>query len=36
MDYNQLREVVTLYLPVFQPGALLFVGNALQHKAMRN
>jgi acetamidase/formamidase len=27
MDYNQLREGVTLYMPVFQPGALLFVGN---------
>lgn len=27
MDYNQVREGVTLYLPVFQPGALLFVGD---------
>jgi acetamidase/formamidase len=27
MDYNQLREGTTLYLPVFQPGALLFVGD---------
>ena len=27
MDYNELREGVTLYLPVFQPGALLFVGD---------
>lgn len=27
MDYNQLREGVTLYMPVFQPGALLFVGD---------
>ena len=27
MDYNQLREGVTVYLPVFQPGALLFVGD---------
>jgi acetamidase/formamidase len=27
MDYNQLREGATLYLPVFQPGALLFVGD---------
>ncbi len=27
MDYNQIREGVTLYLPVFQPGALLFVGD---------
>jgi acetamidase/formamidase len=27
MDYNQIREGTTLYLPVFQPGALLFVGD---------
>lgn len=27
MDYNQLREGTTVYLPVFQPGALLFVGD---------
>src|SRR4029077_17302969 len=27
MDYNAMREGVTLYLPVFQPGALLFVGD---------
>jgi amidase len=27
MDYNQLREGVTVYLPVFVPGALLFVGD---------
>jgi amidase len=27
MDYNEMREGVTLYLPVFQPGALLFVGD---------
>jgi amidase len=27
MDYNGLREGVTLYLPVYQPGALLFVGD---------
>lgn len=27
MDYNRIREGVTLYLPVFQPGALLFVGD---------
>jgi amidase len=27
MDYNQLREGVTVYLPVFAPGALLFVGD---------
>jgi amidase len=27
MDYNQLREGATLYMPVFQLGALLFVGD---------
>jgi acetamidase/formamidase len=27
MDYNALREGVTLYLPVYQAGALLFVGD---------
>src|SRR5207249_4684155 len=27
LDYNQIREGTTLYLPVFQPGALLFVGD---------
>ena len=27
MDYNQLREGITVYLPVFTPGALLFVGD---------
>jgi amidase len=27
MDYNQMREGVTVYLPVFVPGALLFVGD---------
>jgi acetamidase/formamidase len=27
MDYNQVREGVTVYLPVYQPGALLFVGD---------
>lgn len=27
MDYNQFREGATLYLPVNQPGALLFVGD---------
>jgi acetamidase/formamidase len=27
MDYNRLREGVTLYLPVYQPGALLFLGD---------
>jgi acetamidase/formamidase len=27
MDFNQLREGSTVYLPVFQPGALLYVGD---------
>ena len=27
MDYNRMREGVTVYLPVFQPGALLFMGD---------
>jgi len=27
MDYNGLREGVTVYLPVYQAGALLFVGD---------
>ena len=27
MDYNQLREGVTVYLPVSVPGALLYVGD---------
>ncbi len=27
MDYNRMREGVTLYLPVNQPGALLFMGD---------
>jgi amidase len=27
MDYNCLREGTTLYLPIFQEGALLFVGD---------
>jgi amidase len=27
MDYNQLREGTTVYLPVFHPGALLFLGD---------
>ena len=27
MDYNQIREGTTVYLPVYQPGALLFVGD---------
>jgi acetamidase/formamidase len=27
MDYNALREGVTVYLPVYQAGALLFVGD---------
>jgi acetamidase/formamidase len=27
MDYNQMREGTTLYLPVYTPGALLFIGD---------
>jgi acetamidase/formamidase len=27
MDYNQLQEGTTIYLPVYAPGALLFVGD---------
>jgi acetamidase/formamidase len=27
MDYNQIREGTTVYLPVFQEGALLFIGD---------
>src|SRR5262249_45276279 len=27
LDYNEVREGATLYLPVFQAGALLFVGD---------
>ena len=27
MDYNQVREGITMYFPVFVPGALLFVGD---------
>lgn len=27
MDFNEIREGVTLYLPVFHPGALLFMGD---------
>lgn len=32
MDYNQMGEGATLYLPVFQPGALFFLGDG--HAAM--
>src|SRR5262249_5788033 len=28
LDYNQIREGTTVYLPVSVPGALLFVGDA--------
>lgn len=28
MDYNQFVEGVTIYLPVFHPGALLYLGDA--------
>jgi amidase len=27
LDYNRIREGAVVYLPVFQPGALLFVGD---------
>ena len=27
MDYNRMREGVTVYFQVFQPGALLFLGD---------
>jgi len=27
MDYNQLREGTTVYLPIYAPGALLFIGD---------
>lgn len=27
MDYNQMREGTTVYLPVYQPGALFFLGD---------
>jgi acetamidase/formamidase len=27
LDYNQIREGVTLYLPVYQAGALLMIGD---------
>jgi len=27
MDYNEMREGTTVYLPVFQPGALFFLGD---------
>jgi amidase len=27
MDYNQVREGTTIYLPVYHPGALLFLGD---------
>jgi len=33
LDYNRIREGTTVYLPVFQPGALLFVGDG--HAAAR-
>ncbi len=32
MDYNQMGEGMTLYLPVFHPGALFFLGDG--HAAM--
>jgi amidase len=27
MDYNQIREGTTIYLPIYHPGALLFLGD---------
>jgi acetamidase/formamidase len=27
MDYNRIREGTTVYLPVFMPGAMLYVGD---------
>jgi amidase len=27
MDYNQMRQETTVYLPVYAPGALLFLGD---------
>ena len=27
MDYNQIREGTTLYLPIYHPGAILFLGD---------
>jgi acetamidase/formamidase len=27
MDFNEIREGATVYLPVFHPGALLFIGD---------
>jgi amidase len=38
MDFNEIREGATLYLPVAQPGALLYVGDghALQGDAELN
>ena len=36
MDYNQVREGATVYLPVFQPGALLFLVTATPLKVMAN
>jgi len=36
MDYNQLREGITVYLPVYVPGALLFVGEATPLRAREN
>jgi acetamidase/formamidase len=27
MDYNEIREGTTVYLPIYHPGALLFVGD---------
>jgi len=36
MDYNQIREGTTLYLPVYAPGALLFLGDGPPRRATAN
>lgn len=36
MDYNQIREGTTVYLPVSHPGALLFVGDGHAARATAN
>jgi len=36
MDYNRLREGTTVYLPVYQPGALLLLAMHMQPKEIVN
>ena len=36
MDYNGLREGVTVFLPVYQDGALLFVATNMRSKVTAN